>query len=74
MTQQQFKNFSRIVEEAEANDVIWWQGYYWINLTERQAQKMDTILRSKGFINTVTDNMGRKAHLFPSGMTLAYTT
>ena len=73
MTQQQFKTFSRIVEEAGANDVIWWQGYYWIDLTARQAERIDRVLRSKGFIDTVTDVKGRKAHLLPSGMTLAYT-
>ena len=73
MTQQQFKAFSRIVEGAGANDMIWWQGYYWIDLTARQAGQIDRILRGKGFVNTVTDARGRKAHELPSGLTLAYT-
>ena len=73
MTQQQFKTFSKIIEVAGENDPIWWQGYFWLDLTPRQAGKIDHILRSKGFVNTVTDIKGRKAHLLPSGLTLAYT-
>ena len=73
MTQQEFKSFSRTVTNAGANDPIWWAGYYWINLTVRQVQKIDVVLRSKGFIDTVMDARGRQAHLLPSGLTLAYT-
>lgn len=73
MTQQQFKMFSKIIEGADVNDPIWWQGYYWIDLTPRQAGKVDMILRGKGFVGTVTDIKGRKAHILPSGLTLAYT-
>lgn len=73
MTKQEFSTFSRLVEKADANDFIWWQGYYWIDLTPRQAGKIDLILRGKGFVDTVTDIKGRKAHRLPSGLTLAYT-
>ena len=73
MTRNQFNVFSKIVTAAGANDVVWWQGYYWIDLTARQAKEIDTILRGKGFVDTVTDFKGRKAHLLPSGLTLAYT-
>ena len=73
MTRNQFNVFSTIVAKAGSNDAIWWQGYYWINLTARQAKEIDTILRGKGFVDTVMDVKGRKAHLLPSGLTLAYT-
>ena len=72
MTAAEFKGFKGIVEAADANDRIWWDGFYWINLTKRQAETVDIILRGKGCIDTVTDCRGRKAHRFPSGLTLAY--
>ena len=73
MTQQEFKSFSRTVTNAGANDPIWWAGYFWLDLTVRQVQKIDIILRGKGFIDTVTDARGRKAHLLPGGLTVPYT-
>ena len=72
MTNQEFRTFSRIVEKAGENDWIWWQGYYWIGLSAKQAEKIDLILRGKGFIATVTSASGRKAHKFPSGITMDY--
>ncbi|MBQ1791664.1 MAG: hypothetical protein II008_15925 [Oscillospiraceae bacterium] len=73
MTAKTFKAFSQIVENAEVNDPIWWEGYFWLELTTRQAEKIGMTLREKAFIGDVTDIKGRKAHLLPSGLTLAYT-
>ena len=72
MKRNEYKIFKGIVEKADADDRIWWDGYYWIDLTLAQAKDIDKVLRCKGFIDTVSDCKGRKAHMLPSGMTFAY--
>lgn len=72
MTRSEYKIFKGMVEKAGANDRIWWDGYYWIDLTQAQAKDIDKVLQCKGYIDTVTDCKGRKAHKFPSGLTFAY--
>ena len=63
-----FNRFARIVAEADKNSYIWWQGYYWLDLTAKQATKIDAVLRTKGFLTSVYDSNGREWHKLPSGI------
>lgn len=63
MTKGQFKSFREIVEMANERNDIWWAGYLWLDLTERQAEEMRKLLKVHPSI--VKD--GEKL-MMPSGM------
>ena len=71
MTNSEFKCFKAFVENADRNDPIWWCGFQWLALTDRQCSNISKVLEQKRFIRNVSDPRGRMAHLLPSGLTLA---
>lgn len=46
-----FGKFKEVISTARNNDPIWWAGYLWINLTEKQSNEVIEILTSRGVQN-----------------------
>ena len=68
MTTARFKEFKNYVAEADNNDPIWWAGYEWINLTEKQGKQMADLLVEKGMGRFDAD--GNHYAEMPSGLRL----
>ena len=49
MRAKEFKAFEQVITTAEKNDAIWWAGYLWIELTEKQFASVYKILNARGF-------------------------
>lgn len=49
MKRADFGKFKEVISTARNNDPIWWAGYLWINLTEKQSNEVIEILTSRGF-------------------------
>lgn len=63
MNAREYKNFKAQVTEAKADDWVWWEGYLWISLTERQQRGIAEALQAN---ETVTD-LGNNKYKLPSG-------
>lgn len=72
MTNQEFKYLYNSVEKANnRNDDIWWCGWAFIGMTERQHKKISDLLKTKGFIDqTMRSGAGGVTfwHRLPSGI------
>ena len=49
MKRSDFGKFKEVISTAKSDDPIWWAGYLWINLTEKQSNEVIGILTSRGF-------------------------
>lgn len=49
MKRSDFGKFKEVISTAKSDDPIWWAGYLWINLTEKQSNEVIEILTSRGF-------------------------
>lgn len=63
MTLQQFKNFRSYLIDADKQDDVWWAGYAFLALTEKQCKEVYKILEAKGF-----DKKEDGTILMPSGL------
>ena len=62
MKRSDFIKFKEVISIARSDDPIWWAGYFWINLTEKQSNEVIKILTLRGF--RTEDN----EIVLPSGM------
>lgn len=72
MKTQEYKNFRNYVSTATEDDPIWWAGYLWINLTEKQLITILDVLKNKDFIKETTNFRGQLGLEIPSGLHIAY--
>lgn len=49
MERERFKEFKKVIATAERDHHIWWEGYLFINLTEKQNKEIVEILINRGF-------------------------
>lgn len=68
MKVKEFKMFMERVQEANEHDPIWWAGYLWINLTDRQGKQMIDLLKVHPSVIRTGDNSYR----IPSGFELTW--
>lgn len=72
MTNSEFKCLYNSVEKANnRNDYIWWCGWAFTGMTERQHKKISDLLVTKGFIDqTMRTGVGGVTfwHRLPSGI------
>jgi len=66
MRSKDFKAFKSIIATADTEHSVWWAGYYWLDLTQRQCQEACKILTSRGFKRTRDGSV-----LLPSGISIA---
>ena len=66
MKTNEFKNFINYVEECSDDDPIWWAGYMFINLTEKQSGTLIDVLCNRFVVKT--DDRGRDTVMIPSGI------
>ena len=69
MKQSTFKNFIAAVKESKSNDPVWYAGYLWLNLTERQVKKTIDALIIRGDCPVEKRN-GKYCIVIPSGIAL----
>lgn len=63
MKTKDFNAFKEVISYADEKHPIWWAGYLWIDLTEKQGTKAYSILKERGFEQTATGHV-----MLPSGM------
>lgn len=64
----QFKNFYNAVMRADENHPVWWMGYLWLDLTEKQAKKICQSLAINPHVKvTVNLREGQTEYKMPSG-------
>lgn len=74
MTNKQYKVFKYIVEKADEKNDIWWMGYHWIDLTEKQFKDICKVLATKDCIKTkINLNLNRVEHKLPCGLVVYET-
>lgn len=47
MKQEKYKLFKEAISTAGAKDPVWWAGYLWIDLTEKQGREVFKILGNR---------------------------
>ena len=71
MKRSEYKVFKQMVNDADVNNSIWWCGYYWIDLTDKQ---LSDIASTEGVIKNSMITIDLKEHetryTLPSGITL----
>ena len=72
MTNTEYKAFKGMVAKADAQDTVWWAGYYWIALTKKQCRDMLDLLETKPFMRHTTTLTGKDALMMPSGLCIHY--
>ena len=60
-----FKRFIKQVQEANQYSPIWWAGFLWLDMTEKQSDEMIKLLRVHPSIERNTDSFK-----LPSGLEL----
>lgn len=65
MKANQFKVFHEAVATANKNSDVWYAGYLWLDLTDKQADKISNILWSK---NCVDVDLKKGWFIFPNGL------
>lgn len=74
MKRAEFNGFYEAVKTAGNNDPVWWAGYLWIDLTEKQSEKIMTALSVNTAVEITLDlRTGVTSYRLPSGMTLRHT-
>lgn len=68
MTRSEYKTFKSAVAMADAEHTIWWAGYYWINLSEKQGKDITEVLEAKPFIKADKAVNGKDILVLPSGL------
>lgn len=66
MINSRFKHFIDCVATCGEDDPIWWSGYLFLDLTEKQIKKTFAICAER--FGTTTDKKGRIMALTPSGI------
>ena len=69
MTNTQFKSFKNIIAKTDANNDIWWMGFYFLDLTPTQIKKCIEILEPK-FGCRYNEIMKRNEIVLPSGLAI----
>jgi hypothetical protein len=64
MKNNRYKSFRNYIVTASKQDQIWWDGFYFLDLTERQFNEIRDICISKGF------EIKEDTVLLPSGIGL----
>lgn len=72
MKHDEYKAFKAMVAKANAENEIWWAGYYWITLTGKQCRDILDLLETKPFIKPTKTLNGKDALLMPSGLCIHY--
>lgn len=67
MTNAEFKPFYNAIDNAGANDDVWYDLWMWMDMTKNQLAKVSKLLDSKGCVKTVTNARGA-CHQIPSGL------
>lgn len=68
MKQSQFKNFYNAVLTADEKHPVWWMGYLWLDLTERQAKKICSALAPNPAVKVnINLRESRTEYTMPSG-------
>lgn len=68
MKRADFNRFYEAVMTAEEKDPIWWAGYLWINLTEKQCDNITEALTCNKYVKVSEDG-----YKLPSGILLKRT-
>lgn len=69
MNQTQFKNFKKEIQESNVNSDIYYMGFLFLQLTEKQVSTTCDIFDTLPFIKTEIVNGIKKYHT-PSGLVL----
>ena len=72
MKNNEYRVFKNMVAMADVEDEIWWAGYYWIDLTEKQGRDIIDLLETKSFIKPAKTPTGKDALQMPSGLMIHY--
>ena len=72
MKNSEYRVFKTVVALADAQNDIWWAGYYWANLTGSQCKDMIDLLETKPFIKPAKTLTGKDALQMPSGLMIHY--
>lgn len=67
-----FKRFKETVKQADANDPIWYMGYLWLDLTDKQAETLAyEVLSTHPHIEVTIDlHEGVYRYRLPNGLVL----
>ena len=68
MKRTEFKNLIEYIKTASNDDPIWWEGYLFLALTEKQLDKLKYVLSTKFPINYKEEV---PYIMLPSGITVA---
>ena len=68
MKRNDFKAFKAQVEEANEHSPIWWAGFLWINMTDKQGAEMVELLK----VHPSVIRTGNNTYRTPSGFELTY--
>lgn len=69
MKKEQFKSFSEAVAKADSTSDIWYAGYLWIDLTDRQVKQISNVLAVHPSVQTTLSlKDGEVRYRFPSGI------
>ena len=60
-----FRRFIKQVQEANQYSPVWWAGYLWLDLTEKQSDEMTRLLRVHPSVERCADSFR-----LPSGLEL----
>lgn len=66
-----FKLFKETIAKADTTDPIWYCGYLWIDLTQKQAIEIVSILEKRHFPMRWNERMNWTEIVIPSGMGIA---
>ena len=64
MQARQFKIVKNIIEYCDSKNHIFWEGYVWVNLTQKQCETAARILYNRGF------ELKNDCVVLPSGISL----
>ena len=70
MKTSQFKTFIKTLETADEQNDIWWAGYLWMDLTQKQIWKAEEILWSLEKSDIIKTDLANGWFIFPSGLKL----
>lgn len=69
-----FTRFYEAVRTAGNNDPVWYAGYLWIDLTEKQSERIRTALAVNENVHVSIDlGKGVTSYRLPCGLVLNYT-
>ena len=68
-----FKRFKETVKQADASDPIWYMGYLWLDLTDRQAETLayEVLSVHPNIEVTIDLTDGTHKYRLPNGLVLS---